>query len=373
MTLILMSQNQDNLRKKMRRYNLLKLCIITLSASIANAGGMENNALQTGFMYKKKGYAELSYSSRKYDVTGTYYAPNGSALKNQNFISVAAKFNPSKKVSAGFTYYNQAGVQLDYSNAGSPNAPGLPDVDLDINAIAVMLKYQISKNFSLLGGAKKTLVQDAVANIFQAAGLLESNVKSGAELGYIVSVAYEQPKIALRVELLFESKTKLSLATTNTTAGNGVTTGSIPLYLTLNFQSGIAKNTLIFGSIHKADWSDNQLKVYPDPRAQTSDFADSITYNIGLGQKLNKEFSVFASYSTEAANDPTSTSLLSITDGYKGISIGANYSVKKLSFTAGVNRTYLGDVTVTPAGGSTGVFKHNTVDSYAITVGFHSL
>ena len=87
--------------------------------------------------------------------------------QEQDYVSLAIKTDISSDLSVGLTSYNQGAVQLDYSSAGSPYAVALPVVDLDINALAILVKYSLSDNVSILGGAKQSQVQDASANIFQ--------------------------------------------------------------------------------------------------------------------------------------------------------------------------------------------------------------
>ena len=79
-------------------------------------------------------------------------------------------------------------------------------------------------------------------------------------------------------------------------AATANTTGSIPDYQTINFQSGVAEDTLVFGSIRRADWSNHQIAVAPQTQAApTSSFSDTTTYSIGIGRRLSDELSVCAS------------------------------------------------------------------------------
>ena len=178
--------------------------ILSTTALSATAGGFETNSLSTSFMYEKGNYAELGMSSRSPDVKGTVYAPTGSALAKQDYVSLAIKSDISSDLSVGLTSYNQGAVQLDYSSAGSPYAVALPVVDLDINALAVLVKYSLSNNVSILGGAKQSQVQNASANIFQSAGLPASSVSGATETSLLIGASYAIPKIALRAELIYE-------------------------------------------------------------------------------------------------------------------------------------------------------------------------
>ena len=48
------------------------------------------------------------------------------------------------------------------------------------------------------------------------------------------------------------------------------TKGSTPDYLNLYRQTGIAEDTLMFGSIRTANWAENQLYVHPHGGNPTS-------------------------------------------------------------------------------------------------------
>lgn len=359
---------------------MIKSLALTTSAIIAagtlgaHAGGFELSPLSTSFMYEDGGYAEFGFSSRTYSVTDDVYAPSSSVLQNQSNPSFAFKFDVTEAVSMGLSRYRQGSIQLDYSGAGSPLAAGLPVVDLDVDATVVLGRYRLNENFSLLGGVKQTTVRDSVANIFQSSSLPQSNVTGASEMGYVYGIAYQRDNIALRVELTQETATDFELATTN--AGvpvDGTTTASVPDYLNLAFQSGVAKDTLVYGSIRKANWASNQIQVYPSPAANSS-FDDSTTYTIGLGRKINEEFSVFASYATEAAGDPNETSPLNTTNGYEGLSAGVTYSRDNMTVTFGGNITNVGDVLLDPDGAGasfpTGTFTDNTVKSLGFRIGY---
>ena len=349
---------------------------IATAVTVANgafAGGFESNALSTSFMYEEvgeyKGFASVSYGSRSYDITGTVYAPTGSAVKDQNSVNVSLKYGMTDNFAVGFTSYNQGSIQLDYSGAGSAGAAALPVVDLTIDARALIGKYNISENIGFLAGVKQAVVKDATANIFQSAGLPQSTITGGNELGYIYGAVYTNDEIAMRVELSVETSTDFSLATANAGAGAGTTLGSTPDYINLYLQSGIAEDTLLYGSIRKANWAENQLFVHPHGGAATSSFTDSDTYSLGIGRKLSDSFSASVTLSGEPKGSSASTTPLTITNGYQGITLGGKYTNGNMSISGGYNYTQLGDVTLT-SGLGVGQFTGNTITGFGMKVGF---
>ena len=343
---------------------------------IAGAGGMERTALPTAFMFEEGGYGEITFSNRGYDVTDNMFAPTNSMYGDVSGVSFSGKFDINEAISVGISQYNQAGIDLNYQGAGSL-VPGFntagPMVDLEIGALAVMGMYT-RDNFSFIGGMKRTSVADATADIFKLSGATSAATVTGdSETGYIAGVAYELKDIALRVEYVLEQDVDFALATTGGLLGAATanTTGSIPDYQTINFQSGVAEDTLVFGSIRRADWSNHQIAVAPQTQAApTSSFSDTTTYSIGIGRRLSDELSVSGSYSFEEASEATGTSLLSTTDGYNTIGFGARYAISsEIELSGGLARTNVGDKTVTSSGLS-GAFTDNSVTSFGFKLAF---
>ena len=352
------------------------LCTTTLLPVMAISGGMERTALPTAFMFEDGGYGEITFSNRNYDVTDNMFAPTNSMYGDVSGVSFSGKFDVNEAISVGISQYNQAGIDLNYQGAGSLipgfNAVG-PMVDLQISALALMGKYT-RDNFSFIGGMKRSTVADATADIFKLSGATSAATVTGdSETGYIAGVAYEREDIALRVEYILEQDVDFELATTGGLLGAATAnaTGSIPDYQTINFQSGVAEDTLVFGSIRKADWSNHQIAVAPQTQAApTSTFSDSTTFSIGVGRRISDELSVSASYSFEEASEATGTSLLSTTDGYDTIALGARYKINSdIELSGGVATTDVGDKTVTTSG-IPGAFTDNSVTSFGFKLAF---
>ena len=366
-----------NTREEFMKTLATLLCTSTLLPVMAMSGGMERTALPTAFMFETGGYADFTFSNRNYDVTDNMFAPTSSMYGDVSGASLSVKFDVNETIAVGLTQYNQAGINLNYQGAGSLipgfNAVG-PMVDLEIGALALMGKYSLGDNFSVLGGIKRTSVADATADIFKLSGATSAATVTGAtETGYIAGVAYERTDIALRVEYILEQDVTFELATTGGLLGTATanTTGSIPDYQTINFQSGVAEDTLVFGSIRRADWSNHQIAVAPQTQeAPTSSFSDTTSYSVGVGRRISDELSVSASYSFEADSEPTGTSLLSTTDGYDTIGLGVRYTLSSGTIiSGGVALTNVGDKTVTTSG-IPGAFTDNSVTSYGIKLAY---
>lgn len=375
--------------KKMKKF---LVCFIgsCVSSTALLAGGIERTALSTSHMYETGNYTEVSYISSDYNVTAPTLAPNKSVFKDLSDIAIAAKFNVNDNLSFGLSQYNQAGVSLDYVGAGGTgtyNGGALPTgtynvhgpkVDLNLDALTFMGRYRINENFSSIIGIKNTTVDNATADIFRhasAAITTAAQIAGGTESSYLASVAYERSDIALRVELLYEQEASFKLATTGghpSVGGQSTTTASVPDYKTINFQTGIAEGTLVFGSIRMADWKNHQIAVAPATQASpTSDFKNSTTNSIGLGRKISDKLSMSLSTKWENGSESSGTSTLSPTNGYTGYALGAKYTIDALTISGGINYTSFGDKTVSPTLSTSGKFSGNTVLSYAVKLGIN--
>ncbi len=338
-----------------------------LAPTLAISGGIERSELPTSFMYENNNYIEVTMINRNFEINDNMFAPSRSMFDDVSSLHFAAKFDVGENLDIGVARYNQAGASHNYQGAGSP-IPGFsavgPKVDLNINALSFLGRYSF-QDFSAIGGVKVSTVADATADIFKLSGATSAaSVQGESDTGLIAGVAYQIPDIALRVELLYEAETSFTLSTTGGLLGTATanTTASLPDYRTLNFQSGIAKDTLLYGSIRTADWSNHQIAVAPQTQAApTSNFSDSTTYTIGVGRKISDELSLSVSYKTEEATDNTGTSLLTPTDGYSAIGAAVVYTFAGgTKITLGANYSNVGDKTVTTSGVS-GAFTDNTV------------
>ncbi|MDN3705518.1 hypothetical protein QWY83_14205 [Marivivens donghaensis] len=357
---------------------------------------MEKTALSTAFLFESGNYAELSFQSSDYDVSSSS-GGDVSVIGDLQTTNFALKFDIDDKISFGISRYLQSSIDVNYPSnwvsgtqitvapgVSIPQAQFLPSADLKIDATAALIKYRFNENFSLTGGVKLSTVRDASLSIpFTGTNV---SVAGDSETSYIYGLAYERPEIALRVELIREEEVGFSLTPTGTFA-NETATGteaSLPTYTSLNVQSGIAPDTLAFFSARRADWASHQVILSHDATtpltAAISSFSDTTTYSVGIGRKLSDTLSASLAYNWEEGSGPNSgpnsTSSLSITDGYRGISAGIKYTYDNITISGGVNYTQLGDTIVNQnslAGPvlTNAPFNDNTVTSVGLRIGYH--
>ncbi len=391
--------------------NVLKLTLAaTMLASPAVSGGWEASRLDTSMMYSDGGYAEVGTSSISYSIQGTTQAAVAHKMaKDQTRTTLGFK-QQFGDFDFGLSRYMSGAIQLDGQNTDATlNPPGcdattlaaaanvaqigycsvVPSADVEATSLALMARYRINENMSVLGGLNRYSVSDA--NVTTLSGYY---VVSGDEMAPVAGAAYENKEIALRVELLVQVETDMALtaassvaAAVPTTAVSGATM-VIPQTMTLNFQSGIAEDTLLFGSIHKADWDTAQIAIPENtaginPAGGTltvddvgSSFSSRTAYSVGVGRKINETLSVLGSYSTEDGGGATSNDPFTLTDGSQTVGLGVRYSQDNMTISGGYSYTKVGDVTVThltDAGapsGLTAAYTDNKVTGFGLKIGF---
>ena len=344
--------------------------LIAMSASMGHAGGIEDSALSAGFMFEKGSFGSVSAKSQAPSLNATVAgtaATTSSLVSSLTTTNLKAKTDVLDNLSVGINYYRQAGIKLDYQTnfAAALGAANFPKVDLDVTALTLLVKYGVNENFSVLGGLKNGTASNATVNIPML--LADATATGKSALSYVAGVAYEIPEMALRAELVYETAANYSLPTVFAPVGAfggdlaGKIDASTPSYINLYVQSGIAEDTLLFGSVRQADWKKNQIS-YTHAGSQTipglggsalgtpytlSSFTDSTSYEIGLGRKFGDTWSSSIAYNWEDGDGTGSTtSMFTLSDGRQGLSVGVKYSLNEnTSINFGGNYTKFGKVT----------------------------
>ena len=385
--------------------NLIKFTLAaTMLASPALSGGWEASRLDSSMMYNDDGYAEVGTSSITYDINGTTQASASHKMaKDQNRTAYGFK-TQFGDFDVGLSSYMSGAIQLDgQATAAQPNCTAIqkaannftqcsvvPSADVEVNSLALMGRYRINDNMSVLGALNRYKVSNATVTTMAA-----HYVVSGDEIAPVIGAAYENEDIALRVELLVQAETDVALTAASSVASAVPTvtvpnsTMVIPQTMTLNFQSGIEEDTLLFGSVHKADWDTAQISIpaitngiNPTTGASNqavlnvgSSFSSKTAYSVGIGRKINDSFSALGSYSTEAGGGAASADPFTLTDGSQTLGLGVRYTRDNMTISGGYSYTKVGDVTITypmtnPHPSQTVTYADNKVTGIGLKIGF---
>ena len=373
----------------MRKKIITGISLVALSAGMAQAGGFELQTLDTSIMYADENQVNMSYASIDASVGG-YNSAVGpttkkAVVKDQTVSNFAGKFDVGDSLSVGLTTYRSGAIQLEGGNAADAGVNLAPTGDVDLDTSALMVRYSLNENISLIGGLTQNALKDG--NVTTLAG--SYNVSGKNEQGYVIGAAYSIPEIALRAELTYQPKTTIQTTAAYTGAGNflgfnnpsAATELALPDTYALSFQTGIAADTLLTASYRKANWSKAQINVNVANVAPFSSanigtaFSDSEAYSVGIGRKFTENLSGSITYSKEEGSSATSTSLFTVSNGSEAISIGVQYKRDNMTISGGISQRTVGDVTVDPGlsaplAGHTMIYSGNSVTAMGVNIAF---
>lgn len=334
--------------------------VLLATTSMATAGGMDRATTGTSTLFEVGSYAELSYASTTPSV-GPNATPtlgvDGGMNVTQSFTTTQFSFKTdlNDKLSVAISSNNNPfGVDVDYDDfaTGGGAYAGITSLraNLDSTAVTVMARYKITDRVSAIAALKYQTVSgtaDVSVPLTAASLKLGGSAVNGdisltraSDTNFIVGASYEIPEIALRVVGTYESEATFDPSVIAEPSGVNKGPGQIktPEVLMLEFQSGVAANTLVFGSIRQAKWENAQVKmsaVYGN--AQLSDFDNSTTYTLGVGRKFSDSFSASLSASMDTG-DGDDASLLAPTGGSAAISLGGKYTLNNgMAISGGVS------------------------------------
>ena len=396
----------------MNRFTLAVVATI-VGTSAATAGGLDRSSQRIGALFEEGNYAELSfgYVNPSIDGTDTTLSPfnptqsNGIGNVGDDFLVVSgalkAQFNDA--ISFAIIADEPYGSDISYPTSdflvpgpggttSDGSALGGTRAIVDSFALTALARYQFGNGFSVHGGVRyQEIKADVTLGGLAYGGLngYRGQFDSDGAFGYVIGAAYEKPEIALRVALTYSSEIRHDLPTTETINGipvsiltGGAVTESAdtrvvaPESLNLDFQSGVAKDTLVFGSIRYARYSDTivsptffDLSVDPATSGSSlTDIEDSLDFEIGVGRRFTDKFSGSISFGYSRLGEDNLVSPLAPTNGSRSIALGGSYQVSDaVKLTGGIRYTKLGDAL--PETGTPDVARASFEDNSAVSVG----
>ena len=337
---------------------------LAMAAGTAQAAGVERSSQSVGILFEKGRYAEFSAGFVSPSVSGTLTPPglaSGDMAKSYTNLSFGYKQELGENTDIAFIVDQPIGADVFY-----PLGTGYPlsGTSATINSIAYtgLLRYRFPSNFSVYGGIRIQQVSGEASLPFAAYTLTTGQE---TDFGYVLGVAYEKPEIALRVALTYNSEIthKFENVLENGTASAPFST-TVPQSVNLEFQSGVAPDTLVFGNIRWVEWTafDISPAIYVAGfGGPLSDYAnDGITYNLGIGRRFNDQLSGAITFGYEPSSGDI-TGNLGPTDGYKSVGLGLSYTRDNVKVTVGVRYVKIGDATTT--------LGANFTDNHAVAAG----
>ena len=342
------------------------IAVLMLTASQLVAGGIERAPQSLNALFEEGNYVELSFGGVDPTVEGTDIAgiETGDVAQGYGFVGMAYKHQFTPEFSGAIIIEQPFGADILYQPATDGGSPvlGGTRAKVDSTTFTALGRYKMPNNFSVHGGIRGSRADGQVSlNGLAYGGLSGYNVDldSDTGIGWVAGAAWEKPEIAARVSLTYNSKIEHKFDTIETLDPDGVgpippqplaadgstTTVDTPESWNLEFQTGVAQDTLVFGSVRWVNWSDFRV----DPAVFTAlasgglvDLEDTTTYTLGVGRKFTESWSGSAAFVYEKAGDDL-VSPLAPTNGRKGITLAAVYTQGPMKISTGINYSKLGD------------------------------
>jgi long-chain fatty acid transport protein len=341
----------------MKRSSALALAIGLVASTTVHAAGIERSAPTTRALFEEGRYLEFSTTWADPDLSGRggdasafggppFAAPNGTGdiFDSYATLGFAFKADIGDRFSYAIIFDQPWGVDTTYPSDPVSIYQGV-EARLDANQLTGILAYDATDSVKVYGGVRVERISAEAAIPFVGGYRVETDTQTN--FGYLVGAAYQIPEIAFRVGLTYYSSISHDMNTTETSPipGADVTRTKIatPQSVNLDFQSGIAASTLLYGSIRWVDWSEFSIEPPRYPLGTLVDYEkDWTTYTLGLGRQFNETWGGFVQASYEPSNDTVLTTLGPV-DGRTTLGLGGTYTRDSVKVTAGVSYTWLGD------------------------------
>ena len=339
---------------------------LLLGTTAAYAGGMDRSGQGVGVLFETGTYSEFSFgkvtpsvSGTGLNGTGTAPADSGNVSPDYTQVGLAFKTDVNDQISLAFIMDSPFGADVDYSTAGYLISG--TSAHVETRAITVLGQYHINENVSVYAGPRIVTAKGEYTRAFDGTPVYNSTYESDTDVGYVLGAAYEIPAIALRAALTYSSQTEFALDGSGFSVLGAMTTtldAVMPQSVNLDFQTGVAADTLAFVNIRWADWSEahltdrNVLATFAPQllggntdQGVLEDFnnTDVYTYTVGVGRKFSDQFSGLLAVSYEQSTGEEASNL-SPTDGYISYQIGGAYTMGNgMKLSGGIRYVDLGD------------------------------
>jgi long-subunit fatty acid transport protein len=353
------------------------------------AGGIERAPQSLAILFEDGNHAEVSFGGVNPKLSGRDLpayggTSTGDVAKGYGFAGFAYKHQFSDALSGAFILEQPFGADLGYKATAEGGSVVLGGTGVTVNSTTytALLRYKFENNFSVHGGIRGSHADAEVTLSGAAYGPLSGyNVQlDGAwGMGWVAGMAWERPDIAARVSLTYNSPVEHEFDTTESSAFGQLdskTKVKTPRSWTLEGQTGIAKDTLLFGSIRWVKWSEFRVDNFVFPialpnggRVELVELDDTTTYTIGVGRKFTDNWSGSVSFTYEPEQDDL-ISPLAPANGRKGVTVAAIYTMDNIKISTGINYTKLGgpDLGVGQSGNKTKVAEMDDGELWGVGV-----
>ncbi|SDE17465.1 Long-chain fatty acid transport protein [Paracoccus isoporae] len=369
---------------------------LLISAAPVFAGGIERSTQSIGILFEEGNYLEFNAQLTKPEVDGNDLAifggsPTGSVAEDFNVVGFGYKHQFTDKLSGAVIVEHPYGADVDYPTAAQGGSVMLGGTKANVESahISAIGRYKFNDAFAVHGGLRMTKASGDVSLSGLAYGPVSgyrARLDNDSATGWLAGVSWERPEIAARVALTYYSEIEHDFGTTETGPlvdpdgpgplpslpllnASSTTKVKTPSALVLDFQTGVAADTLVFGQIRHVKWSD--FTVDPQQFVQVTggglvSLEDTTTYTLGVGRRFTENWSGSASISYEPEGDDL-VSPLAPSNGRLGLTLAGVYTQDNWKITGGINYTKLGDAQ--PETGTPDTARAEMTDNHAVSLG----
>ncbi|WP_299042167.1 outer membrane protein transport protein [uncultured Tateyamaria sp.] len=361
------------------KFRFLTAAALLASTTSAYAVGLDRSGQSISVLFQDGNHLEFSLGYTDPTITGTtFVAPgfvqNESGNVGDSFLTFGAgiKVDLNDRWSFALIGDEPYGADTFYGNSSATSALGGTGATVDSYAITALARYKFNDNWSVHGGLRYQEVSASVTLggvAFGAVNGYDGFFGSDGDVGYVIGAAYEIPAIALRVALTYNSSTTHDLPTTESGLpvpflnGNSITEVETPESVNLDFQTGIAANTLLFGNVRWANYGQTNVSPVGFTTVTGSSLTDLETgydFSLGVGRRFNEKWSGSLAVGYSTLGDDDFVSPLAPTNGQVSISVGAKYDVNdSFAIAGGIRYTDLGNAIPNTASTARGSFDGN--------------
>jgi long-subunit fatty acid transport protein len=359
---------------------------LLMTTSVAQAVGLDRSAQNIGVIFQNGNYAELSFGRVMPSVSGTDVTifgsrDTGNVAKDYSIMGLGYKTDLSDQLSFALIVDEPYGADVAYP-VGQSTALGGTTAMLDSVAFTGLLRYKMNENLSFHGGIRAQSIEGKVTLSGAAYGAnspptgingYSVTLDRDTGYGYAIGAAYEVPDIALRVALTYFSEIDHEFATTDNLGSTADTKVTTPQAVNLDFQTGIAADTLLFGSIRWAEYS--VTKVIPQnfgvatSGRSLTNIEDGFGYTLGVGRRFSDVWSGSFSIGYEPEGDDL-VSPLAPTNGNYSVALGAQYTMDNVIVSGGLRYIALGDASAQTSDTARASFTDNSAVALGLKVAY---
>ncbi len=342
---------------------LLGAAALLMTTAPVFAAGIERSTQSINILFEEGNYVETGLQVTNPEVSGRDLAiyggrKTGNVADDFNVLTFGYKHQFSDQFSAALIIEHPYGSDIEYSTVDPTSATkgsfmlGGTNATVESAMISVIGRYKFDENWGVHAGLRASKASGDIRLRGAAYGPLSgyrAKLADDTSVGWLAGVSWERPDIAARVALTYYSDIDHEFDTKEfmgaVQVAKGTTDVTTPSMLALDFQTGVAKDTLVFGQIRRTYWSDFTVtpawfgQSVPDGLVSLE---DTNTFTLGVGRKFTDQWSGTVAFTYE----PTGKDLVSPlapTNGRKGVTVAAIYTMDKWKFTGGINYTKLGD------------------------------